>query len=255
MRRWRCWSSWACPRTTSCWRTTARPSRWCGAASMRPWRREPAARADFEASVAAHGRFQTQKALLAALAKRVEFALADAHGVVEASIKPFGEQFPEFARPARALRSAGAEGAAAATGRCRACARQGQRADLLGQGRGAGARVDRGRPAMRSLAGPADAEGRAAQVQRETRRPGAGSGRAGPGAAPGGGLRPARGLAAPPAHGAAGAAADRGIRRAQARARLGRHERRRARGAGDAVRSRCFRAGCRSGSMRASSTC
>ncbi len=68
------------------------------------WRRfhsavaaEPGARADFEASVAAHGRFQTQKALLAALAKRVEFVLADTHGVVEASIKPFGEQFPEFA--------------------------------------------------------------------------------------------------------------------------------------------------------------
>ena len=68
------------------------------------WRRfhsavaaEPAARADFEASVAMHGRAQTQKALLAALAKRVEFALADAHGVVEASVKPFAMQFPEWA--------------------------------------------------------------------------------------------------------------------------------------------------------------
>ena len=68
------------------------------------WRRfhsavvgDSALRADFEASVAAHGRFQTQKALLAALAKRVEFGLADAHGVVQVSIKPFGEQFPEFA--------------------------------------------------------------------------------------------------------------------------------------------------------------
>jgi len=58
---------------------------------------QPLARADFEASVAAHGRFLTQKALLAALAKRVEFTLADTHGVVEASVKPFGEQFPEFA--------------------------------------------------------------------------------------------------------------------------------------------------------------
>jgi ATP-dependent helicase/nuclease subunit A len=57
----------------------------------------PAARADFEASVAAHGRFNTQKALLAALAKRVEFGLADSHGVVEASVKPFAVQFPEFA--------------------------------------------------------------------------------------------------------------------------------------------------------------
>lgn len=69
------------------------------------WRRfhtavagEPEARRDFEASVAAVGRFNTQKALHAALAKRVEFALADAHGVVEASIKPFGELFPELAR-------------------------------------------------------------------------------------------------------------------------------------------------------------
>jgi ATP-dependent helicase/nuclease subunit A len=55
------------------------------------------ARRDFEASVAAFGRFQTQKALLAALAKRVEFTLADAHGVVEASVKPFAEVFPQFA--------------------------------------------------------------------------------------------------------------------------------------------------------------
>jgi ATP-dependent helicase/nuclease subunit A len=79
------------------------------------WRRfhsavaaEPAARADFEASVAMHGRSQTQKALLAALAKRVEFALADAHGVVEASIKPFAGQFPDFAgldQPSDALQA------------------------------------------------------------------------------------------------------------------------------------------------------
>jgi ATP-dependent helicase/nuclease subunit A len=68
------------------------------------WRRfhaavvaDPAAHADFEASVATHGRAQTQKALLSALAKRVEFALADAHGVVEASIKRLAEQFPDFA--------------------------------------------------------------------------------------------------------------------------------------------------------------
>jgi ATP-dependent helicase/nuclease subunit A len=55
------------------------------------------ARQDFEASVRAHGRFSTQKALLAALAKRVELSLADAHDVVQASVKPWGEQFPEFA--------------------------------------------------------------------------------------------------------------------------------------------------------------
>jgi ATP-dependent helicase/nuclease subunit A len=68
------------------------------------WRRfhaavvaEPQARRDFEASVASYGRFQTQRALHAALAKRVEFALADAHGVVDASVKPFAEVFPRFA--------------------------------------------------------------------------------------------------------------------------------------------------------------
>ncbi|MGZ5195322.1 MAG: UvrD-helicase domain-containing protein, partial [Ramlibacter sp.] len=68
------------------------------------WRRfyaavakEPEARRDFEASVAAFGRSQTLKALYAALAKRVEFTLADLHGVVEASVKPFGEVFGAFA--------------------------------------------------------------------------------------------------------------------------------------------------------------
>jgi ATP-dependent helicase/nuclease subunit A len=68
------------------------------------WRRfhaavanEPEARGDFEASVAAFGRSQTSKALYAALAKRVEFTLADLHGVVEASVKPFGEVFGAFA--------------------------------------------------------------------------------------------------------------------------------------------------------------
>ena len=55
------------------------------------------ARKDFEASVRAHGRFNTRKALLAALDKRVELSLADAQSVVQASVKPWGEQFPEFA--------------------------------------------------------------------------------------------------------------------------------------------------------------
>ena len=70
----------------------------------RVWRRfhgavaaDPQARNDFESSVRAHGRFSTHKALEAALDKRVELALADAHDVVEASVKPWGEQFPEFA--------------------------------------------------------------------------------------------------------------------------------------------------------------
>ncbi len=55
------------------------------------------ARADFRASIAAHGRSQTRKALEAALAKRVEFSFADAAGSVGGSVKHFSEQFPEFA--------------------------------------------------------------------------------------------------------------------------------------------------------------
>ncbi|MDP3138747.1 MAG: 3'-5' exonuclease, partial [Burkholderiaceae bacterium] len=56
-----------------------------------------AARGDFEAVVATHGRSQTRKALESALARRVEFALADAQGTVDHSVRAFGEQFPEFA--------------------------------------------------------------------------------------------------------------------------------------------------------------
>ncbi len=54
-------------------------------------------RRDYLAAVATHGRFQTQKALEAALSKRVEFDLADAHGVVDASVLSFDQQFPDFA--------------------------------------------------------------------------------------------------------------------------------------------------------------
>src|SRR4051794_5316858 len=82
-------------------------------AVARVWRRfhaaverEPAARADYEASVAAHGRFNTLKALESALAKRVEFAMADAGGVVADSVRPFGAVFPRlagFAQPEEAL--------------------------------------------------------------------------------------------------------------------------------------------------------
>ncbi|HSV55170.1 MAG TPA: 3'-5' exonuclease, partial [Burkholderiaceae bacterium] len=68
------------------------------------WRRfysallaQPELRRDFTEIVATHGRFQTHKALEAALSKRVEFTLADAHGVVDASIKTFDAQFPDFA--------------------------------------------------------------------------------------------------------------------------------------------------------------
>ncbi|MFZ4478668.1 MAG: UvrD-helicase domain-containing protein [Rhodoferax sp.] len=53
-------------------------------------------RADFEAVVFEHGRAQTEKALQTALDKRTEFALADAAGVVAASVRHFGAQYPEF---------------------------------------------------------------------------------------------------------------------------------------------------------------
>jgi len=59
--------------------------------------RDDAARADYEASVAEYGRTQTQRAIERVFARRIEFALADKHGAVPDSVKPFGEQFPEFA--------------------------------------------------------------------------------------------------------------------------------------------------------------
>ncbi len=74
-----------------------------GPAKARVWRRfyaalvtQSALKADFEAVVLAHGRFQTDKALQAALDKRGEFALADAAGVVDTSVKHFTAQFTEF---------------------------------------------------------------------------------------------------------------------------------------------------------------
>jgi ATP-dependent helicase/nuclease subunit A len=67
------------------------------------WRRfyavlvaDAALKSDFEALVLAHGRFQADKALQAALDKRTEFTLADEKGVVDASVQPFALQFPEF---------------------------------------------------------------------------------------------------------------------------------------------------------------
>ncbi|MDB5744081.1 MAG: helicase/exodeoxyribonuclease subunit [Polaromonas sp.] len=54
-------------------------------------------KADFEALVSGHGRFQADKALQAALDKRTEFLLADEKGVVDASVQPFDVQFPAFA--------------------------------------------------------------------------------------------------------------------------------------------------------------
>jgi ATP-dependent helicase/nuclease subunit A len=75
-----------------------------GEAAARVWRRfhvavaaDPDARRDYEASVAAHGRSQTLKALATALAKRVEFGRSDDHGVVEDSVLTMARQFPQFA--------------------------------------------------------------------------------------------------------------------------------------------------------------
>ena len=65
-------------------------------------------RADYEAVVARHGRSQTHKALAAALAKRVEFDLADEAGVVDASVPPFQLAYPDLAalaEPAEALQT------------------------------------------------------------------------------------------------------------------------------------------------------
>ena len=58
--------------------------------------------------MARHGRSQTHKALAAALAKRVEFDLADAAGVVDASVPPFQQAYPDLAalaEPAEALQT------------------------------------------------------------------------------------------------------------------------------------------------------
>ncbi|OYU45890.1 MAG: DNA helicase UvrD [Burkholderiales bacterium PBB4] len=69
------------------------------------WRRfqarvaqEAQAHADYLQAVATHGRHSTYKALEAALAKRVEFLLADQQGVVDGSVQPFASQFPAFAQ-------------------------------------------------------------------------------------------------------------------------------------------------------------
>ena len=65
----------------------------------------PSLRADYEAVVAQHGRSQTHKALAAALAKRVEFDLADAAGVVDVSVAPVESLFPDLAGEGGPLRA------------------------------------------------------------------------------------------------------------------------------------------------------
>jgi ATP-dependent helicase/nuclease subunit A len=68
------------------------------------WRRfydalaaDDALRTTYGQAVAAHGRFNVDKALSSALDKRVEFALADAAGTVASSIRPFAQVYAEFA--------------------------------------------------------------------------------------------------------------------------------------------------------------
>ena len=74
------------------------------AAVAQVWRRfnqavlaDPQALQDYRDLVQAHGRFQIARALHAALAKRVEFELADASQVVDASVQRFDAQFPACA--------------------------------------------------------------------------------------------------------------------------------------------------------------
>ncbi len=58
--------------------------------------REPEALADYRAVVATYGRYQTERALEAALQRRVEFQLADAQGAVLASVPHFSAHFLAF---------------------------------------------------------------------------------------------------------------------------------------------------------------
>ncbi len=57
---------------------------------------DPAALADFNALAQAHGRSKTHTALRNALSKRTELALADAAGVLEASVPPFAALYPRM---------------------------------------------------------------------------------------------------------------------------------------------------------------
>ena len=73
-------------------------------AVRRVWRKflvsveqDAALRADYAASVAVVGRFNTHKALENGLGKRVEFALADAAGTVESSVRDVAAVFADYA--------------------------------------------------------------------------------------------------------------------------------------------------------------
>ncbi len=76
-----------------------------GPATALVWRRfyqalvgDPQHKADFETVVLEYGRFQTEKALAVALDKRIEFGLADSHGIVDASVENFQKRFPALAQ-------------------------------------------------------------------------------------------------------------------------------------------------------------
>ncbi len=73
---------------------------------------DPAARADFDALVQSLGRHAAIEALTDGLRRRIEFQLADAQQVLEGSVRPFGELFPQWAgleHPAQSLLGAVAE--------------------------------------------------------------------------------------------------------------------------------------------------
>jgi ATP-dependent helicase/nuclease subunit A len=89
--------SWACPRATSCSKTTRKRSTPCGGASTPPWWPSPRRGRTTWTQWPNTAASTPSKALEAALAKRVEFALADGQGTVDASVKPFGVQYPAFA--------------------------------------------------------------------------------------------------------------------------------------------------------------
>ena len=61
-------------------------------------KKHPDAHQDYVQTVTLFGRSSTEKALIEALRKRVEFTLADAQGMVETSVQTFDQLFPTFSR-------------------------------------------------------------------------------------------------------------------------------------------------------------
>lgn len=78
------------------------------------WRRflrrvhaQPERVADLDALIRDHGRHQTQKWVMSVLGRRIEFELADAHGVVDASVPPPARLWPAFAGLAHPMDAVG----------------------------------------------------------------------------------------------------------------------------------------------------